>query len=167
LGKRRTKSSSGSLPCDDGIPSNVIDLDTHRWRRARFLTHSLFYINEDGAWWNVLSSFPMLRVENVQDEETLRSRLLSSQPDLILIDSQIRWADLVELTSHLHHLVQVPIVMLCHAPPNAKTSRLLKQAYAVGLHDAVFAPLEREDLFESLEVLLKFRRQQCLPTGPA
>ena len=163
MGKRRTKSSSGALPCASSAFDNVIDLNSHRWRRARAVPHSLFYINENGAWLDLLSSFPFLRVEDIQDQDTLRSRLVLRAPDLILIDSQVRWADLVELTAFLHDLVQVPIVMICNDRPSQRTSRLLKQAYAVGLHDAVFAPLQREELFESLEVLLKYRRQASLP----
>lgn len=146
--------------------SNVIDLSAHRWRRRQFRNpaHTVFYLHENGDWQQLLNSFPSLQVESIESEESLRSRLVKSAPELILIDSQLRWTDLVALTGFLHDLVQVPIVLLCGAKPNSKTSRLLKQAYAVGLHDAVFAPLQRDDLFESLEVLLKYRRQVSLPT---
>jgi len=163
LGKRRTTPPFTGAEVDP-LPNNVIELDAHRWRRNRSTAHTLFYINENGSWLELLASFPILRVENIQSEETLRTALVSAQPDLILIDSALRWADLVDLTAFLHDLVQVPIVMICHAPPNQKTSRLLKAAYAVGLHDAVFAPLRREEIFESLEVLLKFRRQLPAPS---
>jgi len=146
--------------------NNVIDLSAHRWRRGRLHNpaHTVYYIHENGDWQNLLNSFPSLRVESIESEETLRSRLVSCPPELVLIDSALRWTDLVLLTEFLHDLVQVPIVMICSAPPSSKTARLLKQAYAVGLHDAVFAPLQREELFESLGVLLKFRRQLSLPT---
>jgi CheY-like chemotaxis protein len=164
LGKRRNVPPGGRglrpFAEFDSVPDNVITLDAHRWRRNRAATHTLLYINEGGDWLDLLASVPTLRVANIQSEEMLRSSLVAAQPDLILIDSRLEWHDLVALTAYLHDLVQVPIVMICNAPPSAKTSQLLKQAYAVGLHDAVFAPLRREEIFESLEVLLKFRRQQ-------
>ena len=170
MGKRRSKSSIGSLSQPlggvTGARSNVIDLSLHRWRRARVpsASHTVYYIHESGEWQNLLTSFPFLSIQSIENEEVLRARLIHCPPDLILIDSQLRWADLVHLTAFLHNLVQVPIVMICGAPPSSKASKILKQAYAVGLHDAVFAPLQREELFESLEVLLKFRRQVSLPT---
>ena len=166
MGKRRSKFSRGVSTEVVNASDNVIDLNAHRWRRGRLQNpaHTVYYLHEDGEWQGLLSSFPSLSVENIESEETLRSRLVHCPPELILIDSQLRWTDLVRLTAYLHDLVQVPIVMICGAPPSSKTSRLLKQAYAVGLHDAVFAPLQRDELFESLEVLLKFRRQLSLPT---
>lgn len=152
--KGRTKSSEASLP------PNVIDFAEFLGRRNPVDTHTVYYLNESGTWLDPLVSFPFLHVEDINSMEQLKTRLLSRTPDLIFIEAKLSWVDPISTISLLSSLVEAPIVMVCES--SGDSAPLIKQAYAAGVHDTLYAPLRRDDLFETLEVLLKLRRSAPL-----
>lgn len=142
-----------------GLPSNVVDLSY--FRRLGSERHTVFYLNEAGRWLETLTGFPFLHVEDIDSMELLKARLLSRTPDLIILESDIQWADPVNTIYLLSSLVEAPMVMIAEA--TSESAVLIKQAYSAGLHDTLYAPLKREDVREALDVLLKFRRSVSTP----
>ena len=53
--------------------------------------------------------------------------------------------------------------MICNAQTGGKNSDLIKQAYSAGIYDTLYTPLKQDELYEALEVLLKFQRHCITP----
>lgn len=159
MGKARSKNpekEAGAIPSE-----NVIQLGAFRNRHADFRTHSLFYLNEGGRWLDLLTARQSLEVENIQSADGLKVKLLRRDPELVLLESGIRWGDPLETIKQLDYLLEVPIVMICDAQ-GGENSQLIKQAYSAGVYDVLFTPLKNDELNETLDVLLKFQRHVSL-----
>jgi DNA-binding response OmpR family regulator len=148
VGKVRSKNSASF--------QNVIPLGQFRLRRTA-AEHSVFYLTANERWLDLLSSCFATKVESVRGPDVLKAKLLRREPDLVLVESGIRWADPVDTIHHLHTLLEVPIVMICDARCG-RNSRLIKRAFAAGVCDTLFTPLKHDELVESLDVLLKYQR---------
>lgn len=138
------------------LPANVIELRKFRNRRQTQSTHPVFYLTQFGQSRESIGSLPWLQVEEIPSLADLKRALVAKTPDLILLEANITWLDPISAISLLSSLVEVPIVMICE--PSAKSQSLIKKAFAAGVHDTLNAPLRREDLMESLEVLLKLKK---------
>ena len=121
---------------------------------------NVYYLCGNEEWAPVLANFAFFRLSVITGEEDLKSRLLIHAPDLILLDGNLDWAAPIPLIEWLSRLIEAPIVMLT-SPSEASTPRI-KEAFAAGLHDTLYTPLQEDDLSETLEVLLKFRRHVSL-----
>ena len=146
------------------LPANVVALDAFRLRTAvrQPKPHTLFYLTDTCRWLPILSSFPFLQIDAITSMLMLKSKLLSHAPDLILVESKVGWEKPVTLIETLTGLLDVPVVMIYSARDLKKVPDLLKNAFAVGMHDTLSTPLKRDELWEALDVLLKYRRQQSL-----
>lgn|GEM_PF-3367769 len=148
------------LASDGSFPSNVIYLE--KFRRSRWLLQQvhLLYVAEDSL---SNSNFNLLKnavhaVNVVSDEEALTAALGQQLPDIILIESGLKWIDPVALTCTLAQMTNAPLMMVC-TKDTRKADRpgLLKRAFAVGLQDTLHLPLRKEEVEEALEVLIKYR----------
>ena len=157
---RSTRSVRPKSCAPETLPSNVVELMAFRDRRPSPGAHTVYYLNEAGRWLETLDSFAFLYVEDIGNMEVLKARLLSRTPDLIVLESELKWTDPVSTINLLSSLVEAPIVLITDC--NAESSNLIKAAYAAGVHDTLYAPLREDELGETLEVLLKFRRQTSL-----
>lgn len=157
---RSTRSVRAKSRDTEVLPSNVVKLAAFRDRRPSADSHTVYYLNEAGRWLDTLDSFAFLNVQDISNMEVLKARLLSRTPDLIVLESELKWAEPVSTINLLSSLVEAPIVLITDC--NAESSDLIKRAYAAGVHDTLYAPLREDELGETLEVLLKFRRQTSL-----
>ena len=163
--KKKRPPGEGRLPASGGfqlLPENVVRLNSFRERRSRAQNHTVFYLGENKTWLELLNSFTCLRVEPIASSSSLRAKLITRTPGVIIIEAGLAWADPVETIRELESLVGVPIVVVCEAQHRESKAALIKQAYAAGAYETLFGPLRREDLFETLEVLLKFQRHVSL-----
>jgi AmiR/NasT family two-component response regulator len=135
----------------------VIDLSQYRYRISR--AHLVWYVSQNGAWSDLLSAFKFLLVDEIRSEEELAEKLSVRKPDLILIESTIKWASTVQVIEQLQESLQVPMIMIYDVRSKSSNPALIKRAYAAGCCDTLYTPLQSEDLLESLEVLLKFQKQ--------
>lgn len=159
MGKKRASNPSDVT----GAPGNVVRLEAFRSRApvSHLVpeTHTIFYLTDTCRWLSLLGSLPFVQIEAIHSVLSLKSKLLARTPDLILVESKIGWEDPVTLIKTLTDLLDVPVVMIYGASDLRKRPSLLKDAFAVGLHDTLSTPLKRDELWEALDVLLKFRRQ--------
>lgn len=143
--------------------SNVIRLADFRSRKQIPPSRTIFYIHgKNEKWISLLNSFSLLRTEGISSSFELSSGLYLRKPDLVLLESDLDWVNPLHLIEELHHLLDVPLVLIYDPKKSQKGQVQIKQAYSVGLYDVLFAPLQKEDLLETLEVLLKFKLQSSL-----
>ena len=147
------------------LPKNVVSLEAFRLRVSvpAHPSHRLFYVAESSCrWLALLSSFPFLQIDVIPSLLPLKEKLLAHQPDLIIVDAKIEWDDPIRLIEIFAELLEVPVVMIYSAENLRQTPELLKRGFEVGMHDTVQSPLQRDELWESINVLLKFRGQSFL-----
>jgi len=136
------------------LTGNVIDLSSFRRRRASPGSHTIYYINESELWLELLSLFKDLRIENLNSPEKLSTTMLVRPPALVFLESFLSWANPIELIANLQRRSEVPIVMICDSQYSDNPT-LIKKAYEAGVYDTLFTPLKKQDLSETLEVLLR------------
>lgn len=136
---------------------NVIDMNAYRRRKSHLPQHHLLYITDESPHGDAIQGIPSAATDIVASLETLRVAFVRRNHDLVFVDSDLSWADPVELIERMTRLSSPPILLLC-SQTGARNNAMLKRAFAAGLHDTLFAPLSHEDLLESVEVLLKLRR---------
>ncbi len=146
------------------LPGNVLVLEAFRQRAVTQETrqHTLFYLTDTCRWLPLLASFPFLQIQTIPSLLLLKSRLLAYMPDLILVESKIQWEEPVALIETLTSLLDIPVVMIYSPKDVKKNPDLLKRAFTVGMHDTLRTPLKRDELWEALDVLLKYRSQVSL-----
>jgi CheY-like chemotaxis protein len=137
--------------------ADVIDMAKYRSRRGETETHPIFYLSRDGASLDLLEGFAFLDIEDIRSPLGFRHALLTKQPDLILMESDLGWADPVQAIEEISGLMGSPIVLIRTSDSKAD-GPLLKRAFAAGLHDTLLTPLCPDELGEALSVLLKMRR---------
>lgn len=135
--------------------ADVIDLDDYRIRR-RTDVHPIFYLSRQGDWLDLLGQFDYVIPEDIRSPMGLRQALLTQQPDLILIESDLDWIDPVEAIEQIGLMMSTPIVLI--RSRDKDEGLLLKRAFAAGIQDTLSAPLCPDELSEALGVLLKLRR---------
>jgi CheY-like chemotaxis protein len=152
---------------EECFPSNVVSLE--KFRRSRWLLQrvDLLYISDDkvpeGRLQLLKGCAHGLKI--VQDEGTLLETVGSFMPDIVLIESGIKWADPIALVASLAQWTSAPLVMLCTRDTRkADRPQMLKRAFAAGLHDTLMLPLRKEEVEETFGVLLKYR--SCAPPAP-
>lgn len=136
--------------------SNLVDFSLEKWKRSSRQGQTVFYVNESGEWLNLLSQNRALTTVDVHSLETLGNALFQQPPDLVLIESNLTWADPLAILNNLNSTLSVPAVMICESHLRNHRS-WLKKAFSLGASDTLFAPLEREDFFQTLSILLRFQ----------
>lgn len=147
----------GKRPDEEPGSSNVIALDTFRTSLPS-ATHNLFYLTEDSRWLGTLQSFPFLKIHALHSELEMKCRLVAQIPDIVLIESSVRWHCPLELIEMAHRRFDVPVVLICSSSDLRKRRGFLKEAFLRGLTDKITTPMSRDELWETLDVLLRFRR---------
>jgi len=148
---RRPISQEGAVRA---YPANVVDLGQYRALLKQDQLPTVYYLTGEDNCCAQLEKFQFMRLVVISSEEELKTRLLSHAPDLILLDSVLEWASPISIIQWLSRLIEAPIVML--SPDSG--SPAIKEAFAAGVHDTLYTPLKEDELSETLEVLLKFRR---------
>ena len=136
--------------------SNVIDLSAFRFRRSVARPFVVFYISHMGQWLELLSSFHGATVHLVNSLTLFDQKMGLVVPDLVFVESHLSWAEPVEVVGRLYQKFGVPIVMICEE--GTRNRQTIKDAYSSGACDTLFSPLQKDEVAETLEVLLKFRR---------
>lgn len=141
------------------LPENVVDLAQYRSARGGDSRRSILYLSNQEEWLSVLQTVAP-RLRSVTSPDALS---MQPPPDLVIIESWIEWADAIDLVERLVDLHAIPVLMLWNLPrSHAKTRRAMKRAFAAGVADSLFTPLNRAELEETLDVLLKLQRQHSL-----
>jgi AmiR/NasT family two-component response regulator len=153
VSQRRPRGTTGAF-----CPGNVIDLDRVRRHRSVGGWRTVFYLNEQRDHVSLLTHLNGLKIVDIHSNELLTTKLLLRTADLVLVESAIQWTCPIEVIQHLQHRLSVPIVMICDRKSLQENRSLVKQAYAAGVCDTLFAPLEIDELSETLHVLLKFQK---------
>ena len=135
---------------------NVIPLEAARRLRENREARLAIYLCSSSENFETLLSFPFINLKPVHSLASLRKIILEMNPDLFIIYSDIEWADSITLVEMIHIFCDAPILAI----GKTKTSpSKMKQIFSAGAHDALYSPLNRDDLREALDVLLKFRQQ--------
>jgi AmiR/NasT family two-component response regulator len=153
VSQRRPRGTAGAFR-----PGNVIDLDRVRRQRSVGSWRTVFYLNEQRDHVGLLTHLDGLKIVDIHSTELLTTKLLLKNADLVLVESGIKWICPIEVVERLQHKLSVPIVMICDRKSLQENRSLVKQAYAAGVSDTLFAPLEIDELSETLHVLLKFQK---------
>lgn len=139
------------------LPENVIDLSAVRKLRQLKTAHNVFYINESQTWLPDLEKITYINTIALHNDRSLDAALLTSAPDVILVESELSWSDPISLIENLAQLYSAPIVLLYTPESTRYNPDLLKDAYRKGVSDTLLAPLETHDLYQTLKVLLQMR----------
>jgi hypothetical protein len=118
----------------------------------------IFYISESGRWLEMLRDFENLEIVDIRSTESLRQKLMGRTPEIILLESSFQWACPFETIDRLDYLLEVPMVLICDRDGETQNAEFIKKAFAAGVHDTLYTPLKKDDLSETLEVLLKLHR---------
>lgn len=141
------------------VASNVVHLST---RRSYLMPHShpnrIFYVTEEKKRLSLLESIPSLKIEVVESRSQLKTKMMLHSPELVVVESILSWADSMQLIRDMDYFLDVPIVLLCDAEQKKQRAFLVREAYASGVHDILFAPFDAEDIKQTLGVLLKFQQ---------
>ena len=140
------------------LPDNVIDFSKYLRERFPLLSRNILFICNENENTCPFSSIPVLRIEQIHSLSDLFAVLKRSPPELIFVESSLSWEDPLHIITEVHHITEVPIVMVCKSSPQQMSS-LLKQAYAAGLSDVLKSPVLRDDLMEILSVFLQVELQ--------
>lgn len=123
-------------------------------------SHTVYYISECGEWAALFSTFGKIHLKDIRSPEHLEEAQARAQPDLVFIEACIGWEDPVAIVGYIHEKFGVPIVMISH--PQPKERAVVKRAYYAGSCDTLLAPLRKDELVETMDVLLKLRWQASL-----
>ncbi|MEZ4749993.1 MAG: hypothetical protein R3B54_05025 [Bdellovibrionota bacterium] len=141
---------------------NVVDLAEFRRQRIQGRP-TLFYISESADWLELLESYRLFDIRHATSVSELAHLFDSSYPDVVFVESWLSWGTPVELIRHLAETYEVPIILSFREGSDPESTRKqIKEAYAAGVSDALQCPLHREELKETLEVLLKLQTQFSL-----
>jgi len=143
-------------------PSNVIDLSEYRQKRTYSQYRNIMYLSNSGSWGSLLNSFRALKIRDIQNHEMLRDQLKTQNPDLILLESNLVWANAIEMAHYLDNRIGVPIVFIVESKSKSNSRKNLKRAYSAGVCDTLFTPLNKEEVAETIGVLLKFQERISL-----
>ncbi|MCB0416666.1 MAG: hypothetical protein H6617_09605 [Bdellovibrionaceae bacterium] len=141
---------------------NVVDLAEFRRQRAQGRP-TLFYISEGVEWLDLLESYRLFDVRHASSVPEMTRLFDSAYPDVVFVESWLSWATPVALIRQLAETFEVPIILSFREGADPESTRKqIKEAYAAGVSDALQCPLHREELKETLEVLLKLQTQFSL-----
>lgn len=135
----------------------VIDLSVVRQLRRLESSHSVFYLNENQKWLPLLESLPGVNIVDIHDDSTLCQKLLSRAPDLFLIESDLKWTDPLITLQQMTGLLSVPFIWICSQDSQRREPDLLKRAYSSGATDSLFAPLDRDEVLQTVNILLRLQ----------
>ena len=96
---------------------------------------------------------------SIQSEEALRKALVFFRPSMILIRSDLSWADPVNLIAEINRISQAPIILVLKKSSPKKEETLIKKSYQAGIFDVLRLPLGRDEVKEMLELPLKLARR--------
>ena len=102
-------------------------------------------------------------MEDIRSTENLRSKLRGRTPELVLLESAFQWACPFETIDRLDYLLEVPIVLICDHQGDTPNAEIIKKAFDAGIHDTLYTPLKKDELSETLDVLLKLHRHAGAP----
>jgi len=135
--------------------SNVVYLDRYRPRGVS--PRLLLYVTESARWEGLLASSPDWWTRAAQTPEELAAALAGPEPDLVVLDDTLTWIDPVDVIARTHSATGAAIVMVMGNRGGRSRRTLLKRAFAAGLTDSLLAPLEANELFHTLRLLLHLR----------
>jgi CheY-like chemotaxis protein len=144
-----TRLKTAGLQCE---LRNVFDLSSYRARKFNDPMKKILLLSPSTpeALPVQLPLSPALETLEIQSEENLVASLPDS--NLILMNAQLDWADPITLISTIHKWNEAPIVLVC--PQGERFAKLIKQAYAAGISDILYAPVEPTDVIQILDVFL-------------
>lgn len=131
----------------------IINLSERRSLRSPVKKHLLFYIHEKSKIHSSLLALDLLKVVDIQSPSELNSQLHFRKPDMVFVESDMRWGHPIQVIDELNRHLPCPIVLVCDRKRPQKN--LIKQACSAGIFDVLFSPLLKDELAETLKVLLK------------
>jgi DNA-binding response OmpR family regulator len=134
---------------------NVIFLPEFRqskWGKKK----QILYLSNHGESLELLQSFHGVSVECASSCQSLNVQLFSwKRWDLILIESDLNWADAKETVAFIHHELQVPVTLIDKNTETEESIFRLKAFYEVGIYDCLRTPLCPRELSEVFRALLR------------
>ncbi|MCB0406231.1 MAG: hypothetical protein KDD51_15735, partial [Bdellovibrionales bacterium] len=121
------------------------------------------YVSENVDWLELLESYRLFDVRHATSVSEMTTLLDSAYPDVVFVESWLTWQSPVALIRQLAEMYEVPIILSFREGSDPESTRKqIKEAYAAGVSDALQCPLHREELKETLEVLLKLQTRFSL-----
>ncbi|NBX93585.1 MAG: hypothetical protein EB078_02145 [Proteobacteria bacterium] len=136
-----------------GLPSNVLPLFPKK------APHLFYLCNEESPEEKWLDFIPEHPVCSLSSEEQLRNALMATRPQLLLMRSDLNWTEPLPLIRELSNRYQCPIVLVLNKKKSKAHESLIRLAYQAGIFDLLFLPLGRDNVRETLEVLLRWSAQ--------
>ncbi len=159
---KRSRRSRSVATLPGSLPSNVVSFSASRKKVTAPKAHTIFYINESLDCAPLLESLGDIYLVDIHNPETLTRKLLIRIPDVILVESGIEWSDALTTVRQMTDLMAAPVVLLVGENSIKEDPDLIRKAYAAGVSDTLFMPLDQEEVFQTLNVLLHFQAQASL-----
>jgi len=116
----------------------------------------VLYLSNHGESIELLQSFHGVSVECASSSQALNVQLLSwKRWDLILIESDLQWADPRETVAFINEQLQVPVTLIYKDSETEESLFRLKALYEVGLYDCLKTPLCPRELSEVFRTLVR------------
>lgn len=134
---------------------NVIFLPDFRNSNTR-KKKQILYLSNQGESLELLQSFHGISVECATSSQSLNIQLFSwKRWDLILIESDLQWANPHETVAFIHHELQVPVTLIHKESDTEESILRLKAFYEAGLYDCLKTPLCPKELSEVFRTLIR------------
>lgn len=123
-----------------------------------------FQIGDSVSPWMDLSSFSQgYVVASLESEEELRKSLAGFKPYLIFIESDLQWADPLELISYLTSKSNCPVILILKNSRISGADADVRRAYQAGALDVISMEQDQQSVGERLGFLLKLSKKFHLP----
>lgn len=134
------------------LPENVISLPKRRPSASRSYIFSLNRENSSPV--STLAGHPVCEIESMEE---LRRLLALAEPAVILLSSEIKWACPIQLVEELRPITQAPIVLLVETSDRKRGKSIAKRGYQAGIHDVLYLPMDRAEIGQAIQVLLRVK----------
>jgi len=162
VSQERSRRTRSKIRPSSVASSNVLNFDASRNKLPPSKSHTVFYINENRECAALLESLGDVHVVDIHDPDMLTRKLLIRIPDVIMIESSLQWSDALTTVRQMTDLMAAPVVLLVDRHCQNQAPQLIKKAYAAGVSDTLFLPLDKDEVQRTLNVLLHFQSQASL-----
>jgi CheY-like chemotaxis protein len=156
---QRRYRGNGATSVFEGSKCKVIDLShVRKSSQKKNQSVSVLYLSEKGTLMKHLALLEGIHTVEVQGAEVLESTLQLFQPDLVILEAGLRWADPFQYIKYFaSSFMQTPVIV--HFERAHGQSQRIKRAYADGASDTLIGNSCEVELKNTLRLQFLLKRQ--------
>ena len=138
--------------------AKLYSLDAYRRTKSTLKKPCLFHLKNENEKETQVSNLNQYQLEEIRSYSSLWTKSCAFNPELILIDASLDWADPLELIHELKTQIKVPVILMTDGVDSRPS--FIKDAYSVGIDDVLYTPLCLDELSQAMRVLLRIPLEQ-------